>query len=106
MSEEFERPPSTDDWTSVKRDVEESNRARDHYIPIIEKMDARVDEIYRMMARQIATVDKIAETILPIVTVHGIVLRFVRFWGGVFVGALVSVSVSVVAWYIIARLKG
>jgi adenylosuccinate lyase len=95
-----------------QRELEESRRTRERYVPIIEQTSARVDEMHNTLHKlelyagnMSATLDELSEKIGPLLSERALVLRFLRFWGGVGVGAGVTVVTSVTVWAVIDWLK-
>lgn len=101
LRDDFPRPPSTDEWHVLKAQVAESTRAREKYVPMIERMDERQDAIHESIDKLNATLERLVEKIGPLINEREMVLKFVRFIGGIVVG----IAGSVVTWRIIESLK-
>lgn len=103
MSSEPQPGLGTDAWHTMARDVEESNRARERYIPIIERTAGQVDMIHDRMEELTLAIQLLTDKITPMATVHDLALRFFRFAGGIAVGAIASIIGGVAIWWITRR---
>lgn len=104
MSSEPQPGLGTDAWHEMARDVEESNRARERYIPIIERTAGQVDMLHDRMVELTVAIKLLADKIGPMATVHDIVMKFLRFSGGVAVGTVATIVGGVAIWWITRRL--
>jgi hypothetical protein len=98
---DFPRPPSTDEWHLLKAQVAESTRAREKYIPVIERMDERMDALHDTIGHLNSTIGKLVDRMSPMITEREMVIKSLRFVSGIVVGVLASVA----TWYVIEWLK-
>lgn len=108
---EFEVPPSMGDGTERRLarlealadvhadEIDRSRTAREKYVPIVEGVETKVDEIHAFMTRIAASLESLVEKVTPVLTERELVIRVFKWWGGVIVGAIVSILIAViVSW--------
>jgi hypothetical protein len=99
---DFERPPSTDEWALIKSQVEAGTRAREKYIPMIERMDERMDALHSTIHKLNVNVETLVTKITPMVTERQMILKAIGYVGGILSG----IGLSAATWALIEWLKG
>lgn len=99
---------SPKEWHWIITQVEEGRQARQKYVPMVERIDERMDALHDAIDRQNKTTEKLDATlhelikkIHPLITEREIVMKIVRFLGGIVVGVLMSGA----AWAFVEWLK-
>lgn len=99
--DDFQRPPSDDEWHTLKREVEESTRAREHYVPLIEQLLARNADVSALTT----SVKELTEVIRPLVVKDKLVMGLLRIGVGWIGGIVSSVIVAVIIFIVLKWLK-